>query len=56
VRIPSNTSSASIALIEVSIKRGYLQIGHKQSYVLGPKLLASNAGSVPSPSDSTVSV
>jgi len=32
VRIPSNTSSASIALIEVSIKRGYLHIGHNRPW------------------------
>jgi len=32
VRIPSNTSSASIALIEVSIKRGYLHSGQKLPY------------------------
>jgi hypothetical protein len=35
--IPSNTSSVSIALIEMSIKRGYLQFGHKQSAVATSK-------------------
>jgi len=42
VRIPSNTSSASIALIEVSIKRGYLHSGQKRPHERHPDSIRSD--------------